>query len=304
MRVAVLLAVLCAMGAAASLTPVTSKTGAVRSETIPLPVLSAGSYSLLYAVSPLRELGPAARVEVELRQGATVLASKTLHAGDADYYTQFRVPQSGAASGVVRASGSGGKYSLLVNRWPASAAVKTAPDRRWQDAQAIALGETVFASGDDDEYIPLPGTSRKTLADRSGGDWYKFEFASAAPKLVFFQVELTERDQNQPHLALRRWHAAFADRQQLPSPAHVRRATAEPVEHLAAQQRGGLAESVFRERTSSRRHRSRCATRRARFRPCAPRERRLPRSRSLSSSRSARCGKALCWNSVPRPSTP
>src|SRR5437868_6632509 len=124
MSVAVLLAALCAAGAAASLAPVTSKTGAVRTGAIPLPGLSAGSCSLLYSVSPLRELGPAARVDVEIRQGADVLASKTLHAGDADYYTQFRVPQSGAASVVVRASGAGGKYSLVVNRWPASAVVK------------------------------------------------------------------------------------------------------------------------------------------------------------------------------------
>src|SRR5690242_8119228 len=118
MRVAVLLAAFCAVGAAASLTRVTNKTGVVRAETIPLPSLSAGSYSLLYSVSPLRELGPEARVEVELRLGAAVLAAKTLHAGDADYYTQFRIPQSGAASVIVTASGAAGKYSLVVNRWP------------------------------------------------------------------------------------------------------------------------------------------------------------------------------------------
>ena len=60
----------------------------------------------------------------------------------------------------------------------------------------IVLGKTVFASGDDAEYIPLPGTSRKAaVEDTSNTDWYKFEFAGDKPKLVFFQIELMERDQ-------------------------------------------------------------------------------------------------------------
>src|SRR5947209_874222 len=99
MRVAVLLALVSMLGNAAPLARVTGKTGAVQSETIPLKDLSpSASYSLLYSVSPLRDLGPAARIEIEVRQGAVVLASKTLHAGDADYYTQFHVPQAGAAT--------------------------------------------------------------------------------------------------------------------------------------------------------------------------------------------------------------
>ena len=53
-------------------------------------------------------------------QGPRVLASKTLHAGDPDYYTQFRVAQAGPATVEIRASGAEGTYRLQVNRWPAS----------------------------------------------------------------------------------------------------------------------------------------------------------------------------------------
>ena len=54
----------------------------------------------------------------------------------------------------------------------------------------------MFASGDDAEYIPLPGASRKALAeDPAGLDWYKLDFTSDRPKLVYFQVDLMERDQ-------------------------------------------------------------------------------------------------------------
>jgi hypothetical protein len=204
MRLPVLL-LIPALGAAASLTTLVHSAGAVHSETIALKALTqSASYSLLYSVDSLAGLGPAARIDLELRQGAAVLASKTLHAGDADYYTQFRVPQSGAATLTVRAREASGRYSLTVNRWPMSPLVKSLPSGRWQDARAIPLGATVFASGDDDEYIPLPGTTRKALADRSAADWYKFEFTSAAPKLVFFQIDLMERDQIPVNVAVYR----------------------------------------------------------------------------------------------------
>jgi hypothetical protein len=176
---------------AAELSVVTAKTAAVRSETITLRDLRPqNQYSFLYSLSSLRELSA---VAIEIRQGDALLASKTLHVGDPDYYTQFRVPHAGAATVVVRAAKPEGNYFLQVNRWPLSEQVKSEPDHRWQDAMTIALGKTVFASGDDEEYIPLPGTPRKATTE--GADWYRFEFASEKPKLVFFQVDLMERDQ-------------------------------------------------------------------------------------------------------------
>ena len=181
---------------AANLTAVLSRTGAVHSETIPLKALDTGhQYSLLYSISPLKSLGPDARVKIELHQGTSVLLSKTLHSGDADYYGQFRVRQSGDVTLHIQATAASGNYALQVNQWPLSALVKSGPNHRWEDAQEIPLGKTIFASGDDVEYIPVPGTPRRaTVEDPEGEDWYKFEFSEAAPKLVFFQVDLMERD--------------------------------------------------------------------------------------------------------------
>jgi hypothetical protein len=181
---------------AASLNQVLSRTGSVQSETIPLQhLIPQAQYSLLYSLSSL-QLPPAARVNVELRQGSDLIAAKSLHAGDADYYTQFRVSRAGDATLTVKAANASGKYTIQVNRWPLAPTVKSVPNHRWQDAQAIPLGRTVFASGDDAEYIPLPGGNRKALAgDPEGLDWYKLEFTSDRPKLVYFQVDLMERDQ-------------------------------------------------------------------------------------------------------------
>ena len=182
---------------AAGLPVVVAKSGPVQTEAILVRGLSPSQqYSLLYSISPLRALRPDARVEIELRQGATVLASKTLHAGDPDYYTQVRVPNRGDATFTVRSSQVSANYVFQVNRWPLSPLVKSGPNHRWQDAMTIPMGKTVFASGDDAEYVPLPGTARRAIVnDPSGTDWYKFEFTADGPKLVFFQVDLMERDQ-------------------------------------------------------------------------------------------------------------
>src|SRR5215467_8427770 len=173
------------------------RSGPVADLSVPLVGLEPGSqYSVLYSLTSLNGLGLDARVEVEVRQGNAVLASKTLHAGDADYYTQFRVSEAGRATVVVRSTHASGNYVLHVNRWPRTGLVKSVPARRWQDAVKIPLGQTVFASGDDENYVPVPGTSRSTAATRTAfTDWYEFEFTSATPRLVFFQVDLMERDQ-------------------------------------------------------------------------------------------------------------
>src|SRR5437773_6356749 len=120
---------------AASLPVVLSRNGSVRTETVTLKALDpAHQYSILYSISPLRNLGPEVRVVVDVRQGQAILASKTLHSGDADYYTQFRVEHRGDVSLEIRAEHASGAYALQVNRWPLSSQVRSGPNHRWQDA--------------------------------------------------------------------------------------------------------------------------------------------------------------------------
>ncbi len=176
---------------------VLSKQGQVRSETVAVNGLDpAAQFSFLYSVDRLRGLSPEARVEVELRQGGKLVLQKTLHAGDPDFYTQFRVAAKTPAQVTVKAEGVSSGYHLQINRWPRTPLIRAVPNHRWEDAQEIPLGKTVFATSDDAAYIPLPGTARKANAeDATGTDWYKFEFTGAQPKLVFVQADLTERDQ-------------------------------------------------------------------------------------------------------------
>ena len=176
-----------------SLPAVYSTTGEIRTQTTRLDKLApSASYSLLFSLdSP--DLGPAARIALSVVEGDRVLLSKTLHAGDADLYAFFR-PTRGAQLRVV-AEGVPAKYApryhLQINRWPLAAR----PNHTWQDATPIALGQLVTAASDELEYLPLPGASRQDTAYAAAGEhWYRFEFDSPRPRLVFFQVELTDRD--------------------------------------------------------------------------------------------------------------
>jgi len=174
-----------------SLPAVYSSTGAIRSQVMKLEKLApTTSYSLLFSVDSPAALGPDARVAVSIVEGGSVLLGKTLHAGDADLYGFFRTTR-GAELRVTAEGASGVRYHLQINRWPGAAG----PNHTWRDATPVALGQVVTSASDELEYLPLPGASRKeTVSAPAGEHWYRFEFDAPRPKLVFFQVELTDRD--------------------------------------------------------------------------------------------------------------
>ena len=182
--------VICQAQAGGSLPEVYSTAAELRPGVLRLDKIAGGeNYSFLFSVDPAL-LGPAARVSVSLVDGDDLLLSKTLHAGDADLYGFFRpvrVPEL-----RITAEGPGhGQYQLQINR----KAVNGGPHRTWRDAAPFTPGELVVASGDEAEYVPLPGTSRNEIvADPGGEHWYRFHFNEPQPKLIYFQVELMDRD--------------------------------------------------------------------------------------------------------------
>jgi hypothetical protein len=185
---------------AATLPVILAKSAAVQSETIPLKGLDQKhTYSILYSLKSSQISG---LVKVEVRQGNLVLASKTLYAWDSDFYQQFQIFRVGAVNIVIKAQPSQVRYTLQVNEWPLSGKLKGQPAHDFPNARVIPIGQTVFASGDEAEYIPLPGTARKAMVQDP--DWYKFEFKEDRPKLVFFQIDLMERDQIPPNVAVYR----------------------------------------------------------------------------------------------------
>ena len=163
-----------------------SREGELSSGTQPIP--AGAARSLLYSLNPA-DLGPDSRVTVSVTEDGRVLVEKTLHAGDPDLFAILR-PAKAAELKVV-ASQVKGRYRLRVQPAPFAAA----PGHTWQDAAPIALGQVTPASGDEAEYVPVPGRSRKEIVQTPAAEhWYRFDFEGSAPKLVFFQVELLDRD--------------------------------------------------------------------------------------------------------------
>ena len=181
-----------------SLTSVLRKSGPVRSGLIRIPGLKASTpYSLLLSIRTPRVFGSDSRVIVDLKQGGAELLHKTLHLGDPDFYALFHVPKNGRAELSLEVTNLDGPatYLLQVNRWPRNRSLEEEPNDRWEDANPIALGHTVFGTADDVPYIPVPGTNAgAALEGNTGVDWFRFEFTEARPKLVLFQVDLMERD--------------------------------------------------------------------------------------------------------------
>jgi hypothetical protein len=169
-------------------TPNYTRDGEVKSGSFVLTGFAPGkALTVLYSLNPA-DLTADSRVTVSVKDGDRVLASKTLHAGDPDLYTVVRPAQ--AAVVTVEAAQAKGRFQLR-----ARAATFAAPGHTWETAASIELGQVTAASGDETEYVPLPGRSRKEIVQAPAGEqWYRFEFAGGAPKLVFFQIELMDRD--------------------------------------------------------------------------------------------------------------
>ncbi len=156
----------------------------------PLPGLRSGQIYSITARSTSTATQPLA---LEVLSGGTRLVGKTLHAGDRDLTAMIRA----AADTVLVTSGATGSLRIRVVAWPADAPVEVEPNNRWQDAQSIRLEKTIFGSADDAPYFPLPNTpmpALKKAAFEQAPDWFRFEFTAEKPKLVFFQLDLAERD--------------------------------------------------------------------------------------------------------------
>ncbi|HYL74234.1 MAG TPA: hypothetical protein VEU96_08505 [Bryobacteraceae bacterium] len=103
---------------AATLPALISRTGNVSTENIALKVLDpAHQYSLLYSISSLRQL------RAESRVGTAILAAKTIHAGDPDYYVNCHATRTlfGGTWGTVKnVVDTGNPENSLILRKPVS----------------------------------------------------------------------------------------------------------------------------------------------------------------------------------------
>jgi hypothetical protein len=187
----------CAGLAAVPLTAATwQRSGAVADRVLTTPpLMPERTYQVLLSVGSYAAFNSDSALSVSIHQrGGTPLIEKQLHQGDADLYATFSPLRAGPLEVRLRWSGlkaATGRYSIRIDEVVDPTVVEREPNNSWEQATPINLESTVFASADDLLYLPIPGAKTNT---ESGVDWYRFEFNGASPKLVYFGIDLMERD--------------------------------------------------------------------------------------------------------------
>ncbi|MDQ3257479.1 MAG: HEAT repeat domain-containing protein [Acidobacteriota bacterium] len=185
---------------------------AVKKYSLPAPKTD-NVYSLLISLPTPAALGTDGTLLVILRSGSKIIASKSLHVGDPDLYTLFRLDVGVGEIEVTSSVSVPVEHTITILEWPASktnqATAEAEPNDSWVEANRFELGQTIWASADDKPYIlPLNeakpargavpyGQQPELALDRlpeGGVDWFTFSYDGAQPKLVHFELDLLERD--------------------------------------------------------------------------------------------------------------
>ena len=158
--------------------------------------LKAGkTYRLLIAVQSV-PLEPADRIRVELKGGSEGQINKELHAGDPDLYLPYRPSQNGEARLKLTSQPKAAAsilsvlidWSQLLVSDPDHAAIEAEPNDNWRQANELRLGRDVYGSADDVDYLA------NSNEGHTGLDWFRFEWTDEKRGLVYFQLDLLDRD--------------------------------------------------------------------------------------------------------------
>lgn len=137
-----------------------------------------------------------ARVEINFDSPGNPPITKKLHSGDPGSYFIVRAAQPGPARISLTAPAAnpappiGYQVAIRPLQVSAEGTLQIAPNtaRDWQHANPMSLGKTVFGTSDDIEYL------YNTDEGKVGWQWLTFDYKESNPKLVFFELDLLDRD--------------------------------------------------------------------------------------------------------------
>ena len=166
----------------------------------PLKDLEAGKlYGITVSIDSPYRLGGSGEIEASISDPGGLVASKILHAGDLDFYVTLRARASG--NGHVKLNRRSGAKAVGVSvacrplklAGNSNAVIAALPNSTWQEAQEFELGQTIFGANDERAFIPAPSEDTYRALVR-GFQWFKFTFKKPGPKLVYFTLDVLDRE--------------------------------------------------------------------------------------------------------------
>ena len=167
-----------------------------QSQTLPLGILHSGQTLHLLVSLQSGQIETDDRLRVELHGSGLESIAKTLHAGDPDFYVICRPACDGPVELSLSRDIESGRAAIVVRTWWRVAsysdvereALEVEPNDTWQQANPLRLGRDVYGTADDVDYLDNPREGK------SGLDWFRFEVKGERPVLVYFQLDLLDRD--------------------------------------------------------------------------------------------------------------
>jgi HEAT repeat protein len=161
-------------------------------------------YAFTLGVKDLAQLQAKDAVRVTVNDAQGEVESKWLHEADGDFYLTLRPRAAGpvtvslsadAAAKVPEVSASLHKILQAPELKPGllRGVIAAAPNGTWENAQPFELGQTIY--GGDDERPYAPSKSEDGYAAMlKGFQWFRFTFHEKQPRLVYFVLNVTDRD--------------------------------------------------------------------------------------------------------------
>ena len=175
------------------------KAGATERTT--LPVEKGRFYGLLVSAPDLAEFHDADTVTVAYRGPSGQAITKSLHAGDSDFYLTLQPRASGEAtvSFTGKSLRAAVRLQVELTEMPveptADVHLAAAGNSTWKTAQPINPDTTVYAAADDRPYIPSVGSAQETFAQMLDGvHWYRFDYPGPGEQLLHINLDILDRD--------------------------------------------------------------------------------------------------------------
>ena len=169
-------------------------------------------YGLTLAVKNPDQLKGIDAVRVTVNDAQGEVESKWLHSADLDLYLTIRPRKAGPvtvtyssthASSVPEISSSLSKILQSSAKLAPGASgsvinlqrgvIAASPNSSWQQAQSFELGQTIFGSDDERPYAPSRNEDGYAAMIK-GFQWFRFTFREKQPRLVYFVLNVTDRD--------------------------------------------------------------------------------------------------------------